>query len=249
MLKQVIKMMGILFLMLMYMCPVAVEAQENIVKGEDEGLYWNNNDKYKFAQIGGIYYTKMSSDEAAVTYNLKNPDMVYTGKVVIPEKITYQGSEYVVSSILTKAFLYSEATFVYVPNSVKRIDDYAFDSSKKLTAITLPSSLNSIGESAFGSCSALKAIKLPNTLLKIEKYTFGNCESLVSIDIPNSVTSIGEGAFYRCKKLNTVKIPESVTVIAKWAFADCDNLSCVKVPVNTKIEEGAFPDHTKIIRE
>ena len=78
------------------------------------------------AKIDGIYYN-FSGNEAIVTYR-KSTD--YSGDVVIPESVTYNGKTY----------------------SVTSIGNFAFSKCINLTSITIPNSVTSIGSNAFFGC-------------------------------------------------------------------------------------------------
>ena len=75
-------------------------------------------------EIDGIWYNLVSkAKKAEVT---QNPNY-YSGKVVIPKNVTYEGKEYSVESIGEKAFTYCyDLTSITIPNSVTSIGDYAF---------------------------------------------------------------------------------------------------------------------------
>ena len=53
-------------------------------------------------EIDGIYYNLIT--KAKIAEVTKNPDK-YTGVVVIPESVTYEGTDYSVTSIGEEAFL------------------------------------------------------------------------------------------------------------------------------------------------
>ncbi len=86
------------------------------------------------AEIDGIYYNLNSKNKTAeVTYQYQS-EGDYSGDVVIPEKVTFNGSEY----------------------SVTSIGNYAFYNCTGLTSITIPNSVTSIGDSAFYRCNLKK---------------------------------------------------------------------------------------------
>ena len=135
----------------------------------------------------GIYYviTDATNKTVAVTYSgssFSSVDNEYTGSVVIPESVVYNGKVY----------------------SVTSIGDGAFRDCSGLTSITIPNSVTSIGSSAFHSCSGLTSVEIPNSVTSIGNYAFNSCSGLTSVEIPNSVTSIGNYAFYGCSNLKTV---------------------------------------------
>lgn len=123
------------------------------------------------AKIDGIYYN-LGGKNATVTYRDQNYNS-YSGEVVVPATVEYNGTEYTVTSIGSEAFR----------------------GCSSLTTITLPNSVTSINNQAFSGCSSLTAITLPNSITSIDSYAFSGCSSLTTITLPNSITSIGSEAF------------------------------------------------------
>ena len=205
-------------------------------------------------EVAGIYYNLNPTDKtASVTYKDYNH---YSGDVVIPENIAYDGTTYSVTSIGYEAFRNcdrltsvtipnsvtsigvsafsgcSGLSSVTIPNSVTSIGNYAFSRCSGLTSVTIPNSVTSIDDYAFGGCSGLTSVTIPNSVTSIDDYAFSSCSGLTSVTIPNSVTSIGDGAFFDCSGLTSVSIPNSVTSIGKHAFAGCSGLTSVTVDKN-----------------
>ncbi len=90
-----------------------------------------------------------------------------------------------------------------IPNTVLKIDNYAFYKVGNLASITMPSSVVSIGQSAFNGCSGLTSVILSNNLTSIEASAFNNCTGLTKIFMPKSVTTISASSssnaiFYGC---------------------------------------------------
>ena len=138
--------------------------------------------------INGIYYT-LYTENAEATVRHGNSSSDYSGNVIIPKEVEYDGRRYQVTSISS-----------------------AFKECTGLTSITIPNSVTSIGSSAFSGCTGLTSITIPNSVTSIGSSAFKGCTSLSSITIPNSVTYIGSDAFYRCLNLKKVIIPD----IAGW---------------------------------
>ncbi len=186
-------------------------------------------------EIDGIYYNLITKGQVAeVTSNPNN----YTGVVVIPEEVTYEGVDYDVISIGVSAFeVCSGLTSVTIPNSVTSIGASVFSGCIGLTSVTIPNSVTSIGVYAFSDCTGLTSVTIPNSVTVIGEGAFKNCSGITSINIPNNVTSIGNNTFYGCSGLTSVTIPNSVTSIGNNTFYGCSGLTSVTIP-NSVISIG-----------
>ena len=201
------------------------------------------------AEIDGIYYNLKTSFippmsfsyTATVTY-CGDCSNEYSGSVVIPSSVTYDGTTYSVTSIGDEAFrgCYS-LTSVTIPNSVTSIGGSSFEYCYFLTSITIPNSVTSIGELAFYGCESLTSVTIGNSVTSIGWATFYGCSSLTSVTIPNSVTSIGVQAFEGCSSLTSITIPNSVASIGGYAFYGCTSLNSITIPNSvTSIGYQAF---------
>ena len=203
-------------------------------------------------EVDGIFYNKTSGNTATVTYEgdtWNSNYNEYSGNVVIPSSIDYNGTTYSVTSIGDDAFKYCiSLTSIEIPNSVTSIGDYAFSGCSNLTSIEIPNSVTSIGGLAFSGCTSLTSVVIGNSVTSIGDWAFRNCDSLTSIEIPNSVTSIGDHAFYYCSSLTSIEIPNSVTSIGDSAFYGCESLTSIEIPNSvTSIGEWAFSGCTSLI--
>ena len=101
-------------------------------------------------EIDGINY-ELNADtkEAAVIAKSRGN---YSGNIVIPESVTYESTDYSVTSIGQGAFSgCTGLTSVTIPNSVTSIEG-AFSGCTGLTSVTIPNSVTSIEGSAFQYC-------------------------------------------------------------------------------------------------
>ena len=190
-------------------------------------------------KIGGIYYNLVSKAKTAEVTS--NPNK-YSGSVVIPSSVTYNGTTYSVTSIGEEAFDWCyELASVSIPNSVKSIGYCAFSHCHVLTSVNIPNSVISIDSEAFGSCRSLTSIIIPNSVTSIGGFAFSGCSGLTCVSIPNSVTSMGNGVFSDCSGLTSVTIPNSVTTIGDQFFYGCSGLVSVTIPNSvTSIGSSAF---------
>ena len=213
-------------------------------------------------KVDGIAYNKNGDGKSV--YVAYGGD--YTGPVTIPERVTYDGATYSVTTIGDYAFSdCTGLTSVTIPSSVNSIGEEAFRGCTGLTSVTIPTSVTEIGYSAFGGTpwynnqpdgvvyigkvayefkgemASGTAINIKEGTVSISGYAFYGCTGLTSITIPNSVTSIGEFAFSGCTGLTSVTIPSSVTSIGKSAFSGCTGLTSVTIPNSvTEIGWSAF---------
>jgi len=175
---------------------------------------------YDFA-VNGIYYYKNSDGTSvAVTYKDTNYDS-YSGSVVIPSTVTYDGKTYSVTSIDRWAFYNCTGlTSVTIPNSVTSIGYYAFSGTAWYN--NQPDGLVYAGKVAYkykGTMPSGTEIVIKEGTLGIAEDAFYGCTGLKSVTIPNTVTSIGYRAFSVCRGLTSVTIGSSVTSIGYGAFS------------------------------
>ncbi len=104
--------------------------------------------------VDGIYYIIKDNNSLSVTYG----DIKYTGDVVIPYQVFYNGITYSVISIGDYAFQYCDISSITIPNSVTSIGVCAFDDCGCLTSITIPNNVTSLGPGAFENCYNLVSI-------------------------------------------------------------------------------------------
>ena len=199
-------------------------------------------------EIDGLWYSLSETTAEVIKYKNSNK---YTGDIIIPEVVSYNETDYSVTSIGKEAFY----------------------SCWDMTSVTIPYSVTTIGELAFSHCNGLTSVTIPNSVTGIEFSAFFDCKGLTSITIPSSVTSIKSAAFSACNRLSTIivddgntmydsrnncnaiiettsnkliagckntTIPNNVTTIGTYAF-DFDSSISIKLPNSvTSIEERAF---------
>ncbi len=204
------------------------------------------------AYVNGIFYN-LSGDEASVTYERYDEDSLcyvshYTGDIVLPASITYQGKTYSVTSIGGRAFSDSRSLkSVTIPESVTSIGASAFCGCKNLVSIIIPSSVTGIASEVFRDCSNLTSVSIGDGVKSIGDHAFEGCYNLLSVTIPNSVVSIEGNAFYGCKGLTNVTIPGSVKSIGSKAFYDCSGLTSLTIDDGvTSIGNASFAGCTSL---
>ena len=162
-------------------------------------------------QIGDLYYNIYTNSYISYYDGSNNwPDAYsgpfaevtthpnkYSGKVVVPAEVEYNGTKYPVKMIGSNAFKdCSNLTVVELPDGIIRIGEYAFRECSSLLSINLPEGLQTIDYYAFYKCSSLSAIKFPESLTYIGGDSFNSCSNITSIVIPENVSYIGYNFFF-----------------------------------------------------
>ena len=170
-------------------------------------------------KVDGIYYDITPANRTASVTRVS-----YSGGVIIPETIAFDGTTYSVTSIGDGAFAnHSGLTSVTIPNSVTSIGNYAFFNCSGLTSVTIPNSVTSIGDSAFKGCSGLS-----------------------SVTIGNSVTSIGDSAFKDCSGLTKlVSLAVEPPICGRGAFEKVDKTTCQLLVPEESINKYKTADQWK----
>lgn len=189
--------------------------------------------------LDNIVYRKVSDNVVAVCGN-----KLTTGSAVkLPEKVSFQGFDFDVTSINYHAF-YNCANLksIVVPNSVKDIEEEAFYGSG-LRTVTLPNSIKTIKKETFRDCKSLYSVTFPSGINSIGEAAFENCKFLPSINLPSSVIKFGKNIFHYCHHLKKVTFEDGDDMLS-FSSGDLDTSSTV---YNTTIKYyyGGFYD-TKI---
>lgn len=136
------------------------------------------------------------------------------GICVIPDKITYNGLDYTVTTVGKSAF---------------------YDSS--VTEVKLPETITTIGVYAFRYCNKLTKINLPSTLTKVEGAAFANT-ALIQVIVPESTQFSGNtGVFENCNILRTIiylgrKAPTNWTATSNTYVPDVSSYSNPSAKIN-----------------
>jgi hypothetical protein len=220
-----------------------------------------------------LYYKWMNNNtELAVSYRGDTPNQYinykqeFSGDIVIPESVTYNGKTYSVTSIGERAFYFcGYMTSVTIPNSVKSIGELAFESCTGITSLTIGENVDSIAYGAFSFCTKLTSVEIPSSVRYLGDDAFRDCSNLTSVTIGNNVYYMGQDTFGRTKWYNkqpnglvyagsmlykykgtmpegtTISINEGTLGIADAAFQGKKELTSVTIPNSVKyIGEWTF---------
>lgn len=224
-----------------------------------------------------IYYCWQEDDENEETVlvvtcrgdSFDSYENEYSGEVIIPSQVSYNGKTYKVTEIGSRAFLgCSDLTSVIIPNSVTWIGEWAFEDCSSLTSVIIPNSVKRIENGAFVDCSSLTSITFPNSVISFNLWVFdgtpwydnqpdglvyagkvaykykGEIPANTHITIKDGTLAINESVFIFCENredLVSITIPSSVTIIGGSAFSGCSGLTSVTIPNSVEsIGWGAF---------
>ena len=131
-----------------------------------------------------------------------------------------------------------------VPETVTRIEEYAFYHNKYVNDVQIQKNVAAIGMFAFAGCTGLKTVTIAEGLEQIEAAAFNDCR-MENMILPDSVKTVGVGAFRRCIKLKYITLSNQLTCIDAGTFGDCTALSSIVIPNQvTRIGERAFSSCT-----
>ncbi len=153
-----------------------------------------------------------------------------------------------------------------VPESIYKINSYAFYGCNSLVNIVFSDSLNEVDSTAFAGCYNIKSVNtgngitnmdFMNNLRNTEHLIMGNGLSfdmllnlelsLRSLTLPSNTTAIPSNAFKNAS-IESIEIPESVKYIGAYAFMNCSELHTITIP--SSIEEiGEYAFRSSGIKE
>ena len=193
----------------------------------------------KFEVDGITYVVNNDVNTVSVTSGSTN----YSGNVVIPSQVIYEGKTYSVTSIGVMAFDgCSGLTSITIPESVKSIGDEAFKHCSGLTSITIPESVEGIGWRAFYGCGLTSITILGSPWIE---EAFNGCP-LTSVHISdldkflrieyerpwefNDPLNWAHHLFLNGEEIKDVVIPSTITKINDGALSGASSLTSVTIP-------------------
>ena len=172
--------------------------------------------------VDGIYYTITSITDHTV--QVASGESSYSGNIVIPEHVTYNGVEFLVNDIQKGTCVGSYGGYTSL-----KFEGGAFTSSAILS-IVIPSTITEIGDATFAHCTRLKSISFPNTLKKITgRGAFYGTTSLNELNLPESLTEVGMEAFWG-SGITSLTIGRNIEAFGSCAFRNCSNLTTINIP-------------------
>lgn len=196
-----------------------------------------SNNHSCFATINGSLYNKLNKELIQWVKSDSSDD------VIVPEGIV---------SIGDYAFANMHAVSIHLPETLKKIGNYAFWTFKCSNTLIVPASVSEIGAFAFAealndidisNCAQLKTIPEGAFASTCDGFTDDIDHFLSSVrieDLPQNIKTIDAYAFYECFMLEPTLT--GVESIGPYAFSGMRTAGCViNIPETCKIvDEGAF---------
>ena len=180
--------------------------------------------------INGINYILDDYAKTALVCTGKEP---YSGDVIIPATVEYNGLEYSVNAMQPATFAHCKnLTSVVIDAPVAVLPDSLFKDCSSLKAVTLNDHIKTIGDDLFYGCSVLETAYIPKSVAAIGESLFYGCKSLRTVTIPENIRYLGPHAFVGCNNLDSVTILGNLAGIGTNIFGGCQNLSYVSLPDN-----------------
>lgn len=160
---------------------------------------------------------------AVWTYNLETKELVISGKGEINYEIKrtskINGAKKVVigegiTTIGDGVFQYFDFSEIRLPESLKRINEYAFYGCGNLKHITIPKNVTKIGHSAFGLCDKLKTITILGNINSSESFLDEGED--ITLNLAGFCRPIGIMSVYN--SLNIKMMPGNKKYVIKKGF-------------------------------
>ena len=84
---------------------------------------------------------------------------------------------------------------IYLPESVTKIDNYAFYQNKRLSKVLLGENVSLIGSYAFSGCTALERVTIPASVKELGRNAFKGCPIVCVICESETPASLGSKVF------------------------------------------------------
>lgn len=183
------------------------------------------------------------------TINL-HPDYknVLQGKITLPSKspsgtvLKTIGNFQEEASLITHIFFLNDAQYTTVSNSA--FGHKGASTTSILEAIYLPDTITKIDDYAFYEILSLKEITLNDNITYIGNYAFSGLQSgsfkemqVFIHELPKNLITLGGQAFYLGgSNVHISKIPEGVSVIESNTFTFCPNVRIAEFGVDSNLE-------------
>ena len=156
--------------------------------------------------------TSVNPNEVAITGGTAFPN-----DLIIDATVSSQGETFTVTSVGVSAFEDGTLTSVQLPNTIRLIDNLAFQNNQIIGSLIIPNSVTTINFRAF-RFNQIESVIIPNSVTILGNAVF-EVNALTSLTISENLTSIGNQVF-RNNQLATVTIPANINSLGDNCFRD-----------------------------
>ena len=211
--------------------------------------------------VDNLIYS-INGDGVSVTLTGPSNGNSYSGELIIPESVTYEGINLAVTAIDTDAF--ADCTglsgLLVIPHTLTYLGNHAFENCSGIDSLYIECG-GELGNNIFQNCSGLKYLELSDTVTPFGAETFVGCTELETIIVGTGniyydsrdncnaiIRTSSNNLILGCK--NTI-FPNTITGIANKAFYGCTGLTGELVLPNsvTTIGANAFTNCTGLTGE
>ena len=199
--------------------------------------------------VGNFYYRIIVPGQEVELVPDPEGCVYYTGDIVVPDTVEYEGVVYNVTSIGEYVFYNAILNSIVLPKSIKSLSNNSFSRAEIRQDLLLPDSLRSIGECAFLGVGGVTNIFVPRKVENIGLKAFGTMLNLqnIYVDTLNQYYTSLDGVLYNKEKTKLISFPPAITgryiiptdtrIIGTCAFENC------------KINEIVIPNTVAILEE
>ncbi|MFW5650044.1 MAG: leucine-rich repeat domain-containing protein [Acetivibrio ethanolgignens] len=176
----------------------------------EEAAYPQKGEQLTDSRTGMVYKVTKAGATGGTVQLAKAKD-TRAKTITIPDKVTFDGITYKVTSIAAGAL----------------------KNNKEATRVVIGKNVTVIGAEAFSGCTKLKSVTIGKGVVSINSKAFYNCTSLTTLTLPASVTKIWDYAFKGCSKLSTLKINSTkltTKTLAGLSMKGISTKTVIKVP-------------------
>lgn len=201
---------------------------------EVDGIYYRFNKEWHNAAVTCKASSWAAGGNPEISYNYTSAN--YSGDIVIPETVEYEGEIYEVTGIANGAFYHCTVESLTIPASITYIEpDQAWTSINNvyITSWEWWNNLSSHG-----------IINLANHI-----YVGGTEYDMTNFKVPDGMSEIKDGAFKDFTQIKRFTLPSTTKIIGESAFENCSSLEEIILPDNVeKIGSGCFKGCTSVRR-
>lgn len=197
-----------------------------------------------FIHEGVVYKAsgnKLTAQKATVKPENGDAPGNYSGDIVVPYNVQYNGKDYVVTSVAA-VFKGEPITSIEIAPGVTTFSRGVFQDCVELTRVVLPSDLTTLAQDMFNGCVKLEELSIPGTVTKMTNTQIKDCKGLKklifeegkdAIEISNGMF----GVYDKDKNSGGMEVMTSLKeLVINRPIADNDAMASKTFRGNTYIE-------------